>query len=158
MNIGLMLKAMNGRVKSEEFEMIPVDNMPLFKSKNDWITDFLLLSSIWNNIEPQDQVFICNQLIGKRQCRDLMLLLRWMNENKDIDDFNIMVALDTWSKDDDYSVDIRPNRGQEWINIITVTHRPTVKSRWKECRNTYPNEENDIIEMLISALKMEIEL
>ena len=60
-------------------------------------------------------------------------------------------------KFNDFIVDIRQSKAQHCINIITVRHKQTGKYLWKECRSLYPNEQEDIIEMLIEILKRELE-
>lgn len=95
MNMRLLLSTLNNRIRSKEFKPISVNNVLFFQNKTEWITDILLIGTMWDNVNYQDQLCICRHLIGIRYRQDLMLLLRWINESKDIDNFILMVELDT---------------------------------------------------------------
>ena len=90
----MILKTLNARINSAEFNPIHTKHVLLFKEKSNWMTDFLILSSMCGEINKQDKINIASKLIGLRMRDDLLLLLRWMNENKEIDSHILECELD----------------------------------------------------------------
>lgn len=90
----MMLRTLNGRVRCEEFKPIPTKHILLFTDKKDWVTDILLLSSFWDELDFEDKIKLSLLIAGRRKSQEFILFMRWISKNADIDDFIIMSELD----------------------------------------------------------------